>query len=146
MMLNDKLACVSILHIVTLTTATGSHVYASISEVRELYQRHNFSTFSALEDPIQCFQAIKELFGQNIVDKIDLLGALAGLSKIRNHLNGFEALEQCDIDLLEVVENFTEEMELEQKTAIDFDLGKLFTKQKSPFIYLLIFRRYLWRI
>ena len=59
----------------------------------------------------------------HLVDKNDLLGVSVGLIRIKEHLNYNEALEKHEVELLNIVENFIEEMELEDKTAIDFKLG-----------------------
>ena len=70
------------------------------------------------------FKALKQLFLKNLVDKNDLLGAIAGLIKIRNNFDYYKLLEKCDTEILEVVEKLIEEMELVDKAAIDFKLGK----------------------
>ena len=118
-----KLCIVYVLVIIIIQHTTGSHVYASISEITQLYNKHNLTRYKDLQDPVSCFRALKEMFLLDIVDKNDLLGAIVGLIKIKKHLNHNEVLEKDDIEFFDIVEDFMEEMELEDKTAIDFELG-----------------------
>ena len=104
---------------------SGSHIYSSIAEIRQLYHQSNLSSNDKdLSNPLQCFSVLKELFSNKLIEKIDILGALAGLTKIKKHLHADSDLHINDRKLMFEVGTMMEEMNLERKTGIDYDLGK----------------------
>ena len=105
---------------------SGSHIYSSIAEIRQLYHQSNLSSNDKdLTNPVQCFSVLKELFSNKLIEKNDLLGAMAGLTKIKNSLHADSDLQMNDRKLMEKVGTMMEEMDLERKSGIDYDLGKI---------------------